>query len=439
MKKEELREKLYLKNCDEIKGFKRVHSNEKLKIIGITGSHGKSTIAYLLNEYLKLLGYRTVLYSSIMVDSLKSSYIQQKSLEIPLESEVVLYNALTEAMEYNADYLILEVNDSTIYKGFINELDMDVKVLTNIYEKENQMYDDYVEIKKRFMREGNHKSVIGLISDHTINLFNELKGKEIITYSTEFFIENKKLDIRDVNYFLKPFKDQYNSFSGLVFEVMGLDKKLKLKTNLNMPFHGINILCLLAVIDTLKLFDKNTFSKFVSNICIPGRDEIIKYKNGFIMISNTFVPHLEVLQSYKGKEVDKITLITGASGNEFPTWNKTYLSERFIKQREYDMNYAYKYAKQYADNIIITSNDSGNSDIKNLLNTQEKHVKDFKNYLIFEERREAIKHALENISPKEVIFISGRGNREIMCKDNKIFKHLDKDVVVKIIGGIDYE
>lgn len=436
MEKEKFREKLFLNNIEKINGFKKCKNNNKLKIIGITGSHGKSTIAFLLNQYLKLLGYETIMYSSIMIDSKNSVYVQNNAVEVPLENEVMLYHALTEAQENNVDFLILEVNESTINKGFINDLDMDIKVLTNIYEKENQIYDNYVELKKLFMKTGNHKSVLGLISDITIDLFKEMKDKDVKTYTTEFFIENKNINIEDVNYYLRPYKEEYNSFSGLVFEICGLNKKMKVKTNLNMPFHGIDLLCLLTIIDTLELLDRKIYKKFVSNIMIPGRDEIIKYKGGYIMISNTFIPHLEVLNSYRSSEINKITLITGASGNLFPTWNDFYKSDKFIKQREYDMDYAYTYAKKYADHIIITMNDPGNNNIKELLSTQFKYVQNFKQCDLFEDRTEAIKFAIKNIMPKELIFISGRGNREIMCKNNKIEKHLDKNVILRTIGEL---
>ena len=62
MRKEELLNKLYKNNKTKIKKKHNYLPNEKLKIIGITGSHGKSTVAYLLNEYLKKLGYKTILY-----------------------------------------------------------------------------------------------------------------------------------------------------------------------------------------------------------------------------------------------------------------------------------------------------------------------------------------------------------------------------------------
>lgn len=435
MKHNDFRETLYKKHPNKIKKHKKIIPNEKLKIIGITGSHGKSTTGYLLHKYIKSIGYKSILYSSIMIDSPTSKYINNTAVEIPINGEEMLYNALTEATETKSDYLILEINDSTISKEICDELEFDLKILTNIEPLENQMYEDYVGLKKKFIKEGNHKTVIGLMHPETINLYNEIKEKDVMAYTTEFFIQKRKLDEKEISFYLKPYQNKYHSFKGLEFEVIGFDKPLKVKTNLNMPFHGINLTCLITALNALKIFEEKVFKKFVENIIIPGRDEIIKYKKGYVMISYTSIPQLKVLKGYQEKgEIAKITLITGASGNIFPTWNKEYQSERYKEQMEYDMKFAYDYAVKYADEIIITTNDSGNNDISELLTKQENLVKGKKAYLVIKSRYEAIQEALKKITSKEVIFISGRANRELMCEDNKVKKHIDKEVVLEIVG-----
>lgn len=431
MKKEELLSKLHKNNKTKIKKKYRCLQNDKLKIIGITGSHGKSTVAYLLNEYLKKLGYKTVLYSSIMIDSETSIYINNTSTEVPLSNEVMLFHALEEAINTYSDYLILEVNDSTINKGICDDLDFDIKVLTNIEPLENQMFENYVELKKQFITNGNHKTIIGLVSDITIDLYHDIMNKDVVTYTTEYFLENKNIKENDVTFYLRPSNNKYHSFSGLEFEVVNQNDKYKVKTNLNMPFHGLNILCLITIIQTLNLFDKKEFNEFIKNINIPGRDEVIKYKNGYVMISSGSIPQLEVLAEYRNKnEISKITLITGSTGNLFPTWNKEYTSQKYIEQMDYDMKFAYNYAIKYVDEIVITANDPGNNDLKELLTKQENLVKGKTQYKVIESRIDAIHYALDNIKSKEVVFISGRGNREIMCENNSIIKHLDKNVVI---------
>lgn len=435
MKKEKFIQKLHEKN-NNIKHIKKLKPNEKMKIIGITGSHGKSSVAYLLNEYMKLLHLNTIMYSSIMIDSKNSKYVTGKSVEVPIKDEIMLYNALSESIESQCDYLILEINDATINKNICDDLDFDYKILTNIEPLENQMFDNYVDLKKRFISSGEHTLIMGLVSDETIKIYRELKNLNVITYTTEYFIENKNLKLSEVNYYLKPHNQKYHSFSGLQFDFMENEKKLYVKSNMNMPFHGLNLTCLISTLKTLNIFDEKIFKQFVKNIEIPGRDEIIKYKNGYVMISYTSVPQLEILKQYKNNnEISKITLITGASGNIFPTWDEVFLTQKYINQMEYDMRFAYNYALKYADEIIITTNDSGNNDIDELLFKQESLIKDKIKYKVIKSRYDAIVYALNKIESKEVIFISGRANRELICENNKIKRHLDKDVVMKQMNG----
>ena len=121
MKKEKLKElkdklnkKIESKNKfdrlkEEYKNKKRKDDKE-LKIIGITGSRGKSTVAYIVHEYLKQIGKRSVLYSSLGVDSPASIIKKEEAIELAVTSTESLLSILEEAENYDADYLILEIN-----------------------------------------------------------------------------------------------------------------------------------------------------------------------------------------------------------------------------------------------------------------------------------------------------------------------------------------
>ena len=158
LKKREYLEKKELKNIRKInKNFKnKVYENKKrndLKVIGITGSCGKSTTAVILHENLKALGYKSVLYSSAMVDSPASFLKKNEAYEVAVRNEESLLSIINEAEAYGADFLILEINESTIEKGFLDDVDFDVRVLTNLNPKHNlERYSEekYVSLKKSF-------------------------------------------------------------------------------------------------------------------------------------------------------------------------------------------------------------------------------------------------------------------------------------------------
>ena len=149
----------------EFKNSNRKHSSE-LKIIGITGSRGKSTTALIIHNYLKDLGYKSTLYSSVMVDSPASYLKKNEAYEVAVRDEAALISIIEEVEAYGADYLVLEVNESTLAKGFLKDVPFDIRVLTNLNPKHNlEQYSEkqYVELKKSFFKdvEDDCKCVIG--------------------------------------------------------------------------------------------------------------------------------------------------------------------------------------------------------------------------------------------------------------------------------------
>ena len=111
--------------------------NDNLKIIGITGSTGKSTVAYIVHEYLKKLGYKSCLYSSCKVDSPATFISPDNGVEISFKSEDDLLDIIEACEAYEADFLVLEVNERNIKKGITKDIPFTVKVLTNLIPEHN--------------------------------------------------------------------------------------------------------------------------------------------------------------------------------------------------------------------------------------------------------------------------------------------------------------
>lgn len=152
--------------------------SKDLKIIGITGSRGKSTTALMIHHYLKTLGYKSVLYSSVMVDSPASFLKPNEAYEVAIRDKTSLLNIIEEVETYGADFLVLEINESTLAKGIVKDVPFDVRVLTNLNPKHNlEQYteDEYVELKQSFFKdiEDECKCIIGF-QDYSKELLDNL-------------------------------------------------------------------------------------------------------------------------------------------------------------------------------------------------------------------------------------------------------------------------
>ncbi len=406
---------------------------KELKIIGITGSKGKSTVCYLLHNALKLQGKKSVLYSSIEIDS-KLSYNIKGAVENPLKSKEMLLNAINEAIESNADYLILEVNERAINNKVIDDLDFDLKAVTNIMaDHNNYLFKNYEEIKKSFLLENNSnntKILLAVTNPQTVDLYNRLNNK--IVFTTEYLKDY--YNINQVDYLLKPNLNNLDTINGLDFDIYNNNIKRNLKSKLFMMHNALNIGLVYSILNELGEYNEEKFNELINNISIPGRTEKFEYNNIKIIVSIGIDPELEILKKYKTQgQCNNIIVVSGASGLGYKTWLEEFSSEEYIQEKIDGMRYAYNYIQEYADKVYITVSDSGATDKLELLKYQENLVTKIPKYS-YENRKYAIYKAISEANPGDVILISGRGNRKIMCDGyDSISLLLDKDVVEEII------
>ena len=424
---------------------KRTTENDRLKIIGITGSNGKSTTAKIVHEYLKLKGRESVLFSSVGIDSPLSNYNSSDEVEIPIFNETSVINALNGAIKDCADYLIIEVNERTISKGYVKDIPFDIRAITNIVPKHNTLLyteEEYIALKKSFFqnidKEEDCTCIYGLTDKSLFEEMILLNDKPYKTFASEYVTEVKGVDKNKIDYLLYPSKKVFDTIKGMDFGIKTKNKSYEFSTNLIMPFNALNITLAMAIIDTLGEFDENLFNKLLKNIVIPGRDEVINVKGRTIIISITCTPHLEILKRYKDDgQINNIRLITGSFGSGFSTWLPEYKNEKFSNYVNDSMKWVYKYIVQNCDYVYITANDTAASSIKDLINAQIAEVKGNIPYFAIEDRKEAIKKALSDSTSGDVIFISGRGNRSMFCKNDKDLEfYLDKDIVNNEIKNI---
>lgn len=412
-------------------------NNKELKIIGITGSKGKSTVCYLLHNALKLQGKKSVLYSSIEIDS-ELSYVMKGAIENPLKNKEMLLNAVNEAIENDADYLILEVNERAINNHIVDDLDFDLKVVTNIMAKHNNfLYKNYEEIKKSFLLDNNAantKLLLGVTNPETVDLYNRLDNK--IVFTTEFYMDH--YNIKQVDYLLKPNNNVFDSLNGLNFDIYDRkNNKTNIQSNLFMTYNALNIGLVYSILNELNEYNKDKFNELINNIIIPGRNETFKFNNKTIIISYGLDPELANIKEYKNKGLcNNIIVVTGASGLGYKTWLKEFSSEEYIQEKIDGMRFAYNYIEKYADKVYITVSDSGATNKLELIKYQENLVTKIPKYG-YENRKYAIYKAITEASNNDVILISGRGNRKIMCDGyDSISFFLDKDAVLEIIKDL---
>ena len=423
-----------------------INKIDAIKIIGITGSSGKSTTAFIVHEYLKSLGKKSVLYSSIRIDS-PASYINvNEPCEIPVQNENILLDVIEEAEAYDADYIVMEVNESTIQKGLTEGIPFAVRALTNLNPKHNEEQyspEEYVRIKESFFEnipnDEDCTCVIGLTGPFTrddFNKFIKLNNHPKITFGSKYICEVRNADYTNLDCLLYGMNSDLN---GLNMKIRVKENSYDFNTKVIFSYNALNFTCAIAIIEALNLFDANLFSKCISDMAIPGREEIIKVNNRTIVIGLHLVPVLEHLKQYqKNREINKIKVVVGSIGTGFVSWGKEFSSNLYMSQRGKIRSFAMGYLQKYADFAYLTSNDNAAENPLNIAQELQGYLSNKIPSTIVVDRSEAIKKAILESEPNDLIYISGRGNRRIFCDSANTMKLInDKEIVqdvLKVLG-----
>ena len=417
-----------------------------MEIIGIIGSFGKSSLCYILSSYLKHIGKKVVSYSSIEIDSPKSYKTKHQSQEIVIKDKEVLDSAIKEAKEYNADFLILEINEEIIGKGIIDDVPFTYRVLTNI--KRMDIKDDFNKYKEEVLsfllhknKEVEDKIISYLDSDMALTDFIKIKEdskKEVITLGTRYICNVKGYDEANINYLMHETANSiFSSINGLSFSISSNHNTTSINSNLILPYNAINILEVYSIINDLKLYEESTFKSFIKNINIPGRSEIIKINDRYIMISPTLSPELEELYKFQqNKEINDIILVTASIGQGFSTWEEKYNSKEQKDHLTRTRKFSMEYASRYANYIYLTSSDPASTDPYEIDNEMKSYIKEEIEAIIDIDRYSAIKKAIRNSKYNDFILISGRGNRNIYCIGDKMLKFTDLELVQQALKEI---
>ena len=445
-----LKEKLLEKNLNNVRLVNKLYyenkNNDKdLVIIGVTGSRGKTSTCVMIHEYLKSLGYKSVLYSSSTVDSPTSFIKKNEAFEVPVNSETSLLSIINEVEAYGADYLVLEVNDSTLEKGFLKDVDFDVRVLTNLnplHNLEHYTKEEYVKLKKSFFENINEESkcVIGL-QDYDKELFYELlnlNNNQKYTFTSEFIADVKNVD---KNHFTTLLYEMTNDLNGLKFKLYFDGKSHEINTKLVLSYNAMNILCALTTLKALNVLDIEKFKKMIYDLKIPGRSVTYNLNNRLIIIDTHLGKTLECLKELKDKNIiGNIKVVTGSLGTKFKTWEERFNSKRYLESVTPSRVYAMELLKKYADYAYLTENDNASESVLEICQELQKYLYNVIPSAIIEDREKAIRKAILESNPYDAIFISGRGNRKVLCTTKDKIKLLkDEDVVEKVLKELKWK
>lgn len=373
----------------------------EMTIIGITGTNGKTTSAYLTYQALNMLGIKAAYIGTI------GFYLDKKVMNLPNTSVDICdtYNLIMEAYDKGYKVVILETSSHALENNRLVTLKYDYAVFTNLTQ-------DHLDFHKTMENYALAKQ----------KLFKSLKetGKAIINtddgYKDYFLLpENKNLTYGLTGDF--KFDNYKSDLKGTCFDLIYDDKKYKINTKLIGKYNVYNLLVCISILIDMNI-DVEKIIDVVINLKAPnGRMDTIDYKDNKIIIDYAHTPDaIEKVINAVEKGTGKTYVVFGCTGDRDRT-------KRPIMG---------KLVSELSDYFIITNDDPHNEDENQIVDDILKN-KDFDNYEICLDRKEAIKKGIELLKSNDLLFILGKGHEEFMIKGNERIPLNDKDEVLKNI------
>lgn len=362
---------------------------EEMTIIGITGTNGKTTSAYLIYSALNKLGIKCAYIGTI------GYYLDKKIFNLPNTNPDVcdMYELIINAYDNGYKYVVLEASSHGLYSGRLEGLIFDYAIFTNLTRDHldfHKTMENYALAKQQLFKKLKPNGIgITNIDDEYSKFF---KSKKILTYGIN------TSDYQILNY------ETNNQGTLINFKIKGVE--FKINSSLLGEYNIYNLLCCIIILDNLNI-SLEDISKTVESLSFPpGRMDMIKYKTNSIIIDYAHTPDAmeKILETVKKTTNGKIYTVFGCTG------------DRDRKKRPIMMDIATKLSSK----VIVTIDDPHNEDVNQIIGDMLKGVKR-NNYEICLDRGKAISKGIELLKDKDILMILGKGHEEIIIyKDEKI-------------------
>ncbi|MBC8062272.1 MAG: UDP-N-acetylmuramoyl-L-alanyl-D-glutamate--2,6-diaminopimelate ligase [Clostridiaceae bacterium] len=378
--------------------------HKKLKLIGITGTNGKTTSSFMLKSILETAGYKVSVIGTI------ANYIGNKRIDThrTTPEALELHELFQEMVEKKVDYCIMEVSSHSLVLSRVYGLEFEEGIFTNLTQDHldfHKTFENYYNAKLMLFK-NSKRSIINIEDDYGNRLFNEINNKKV-TYGTF-----ASCDVRA--------EDVQMSSRGINFKLCY--KQVQRSVALEMPgaFNLSNALCSAATC-LEEGIDIEVVAEGLNSIAgVPGRCEVAskKYKLDYdIILDYAHSPDSlkQILKTVREFTIGKIICVFGCGGDRDTT-------------KRAQMGFI---GTELSDIAIITSDNPRSEDPKKIIEDIILGVKN-NNYIIEENRKEAIKKAIALVSSQDTILIAGKGHEDYQeLKTGRI--HFDEREIIEEI------
>ncbi|MCL1843592.1 MAG: UDP-N-acetylmuramoyl-L-alanyl-D-glutamate--2,6-diaminopimelate ligase [Defluviitaleaceae bacterium] len=362
------------------------HGNpaKNLKLIGVTGTNGKTTTTYLTEEILRKCGRKTGLIGTVMIgingEPMNLTFATSTTPD-PLE----LHDIFEKMVAAGVQYVVMEVSSHALALFKMHGLAFEVGVFTNLTQDHLDFHGtmENYRIAKARLFEQSRFAVVNTDDESTPTMLEHHGNEPFMTYGIK-----TAADLRAIHIVHKPTGAEFSLESD--------------KTKISLPLRGLfNVYNSLAAIGTALALglEKSQVREAAATLsCVPGRIQAVPNSRGLnVLVDYAHSPDgLEnIISAVREVTTGRVITLFGCGGDRDK-------SKRPIMG---------EIAGKFSDYCIITSDNPRTETPEEILAQIEIGVKETATpYIIIEDRRDAIFAGIKELNPEDALIIAGKGH-----------------------------
>lgn len=383
--------------------------SRKFKLIGVTGTKGKTTTTFMIKEILEKAGHKVGLIGTIAT-YINGKMISESSRTTP--ESIELQRTFAQMVEQGVEYVVMEVSSQSLKLHRVEGCNFDIVLFTNfsedhISDKEHPNMEDYFESKLKLFK----------VCDNGIINVDDLQVSKV----TQLFPESNIMTYGIDNYCEVLAKDITITNSYVDFRVKISDRNERVKVDIPGRFSVYNALAAICVAKKLGIPSEKVIEA-LADIKVPGRSEMVPNKKEIpIMIDYAHSPESlqNILSAVKSYTRGRVISVFGCGGDR-DKGKRPIMGE---------------ISGRIADFTFITTDNPRTEDPEEIVREIEEGIKKTKgNYKVVVDRTQAIKEAIEMANKLDIIVLAGKGHEPYQEINGTKYPFDERIIVKEIIG-----
>lgn len=376
---------------------------DEMTIIGITGTNGKTTSAYLTYQMLNKLGVKTAYIGTI------GFYMDKKIMSLPNTSVDICdaYDLFMKAYDNDYKCIVLEVSSIALADNRLKTVKFDIAAFTNLTQDHLDFHrnmENYALAKQQLFKMLKDKGIAIVNADDSYKDYYLLEDNNNITFGVngDYKFSNYKSDI-----------------NGLSFKLIYNNQEYQINSKLMGKYNVYNLLTMITIISSMN-YKVEDIVNLIPELSAPaGRIDTIDYNNNKIIIDYAHTPDA----------IEKVLTAVDTVGKKYTIFGCTGDRDRTKRP------IMGKLVSELSDYFIITDDDPHNEDEMQIVN-DILEGNTFSNYEVCIDRKEAIKKGIKLLKDNDILFILGKGHEEFIIKGKDKIPHNDREEVLKCIENV---